>query len=444
MDLKKAMLVVPLSVSVLLPTSLDVVHAEDNNTPTVETKAVELRATLDNLLSEHAYLAIETMRKGAQGAPDFKQSASALEKNTEDLSAAIASVYGDEAGQKFKKMWSSHIGYFVDYVKATGNQDEDAKQEALANLKDYRQDFSKFLATATDGRLKADNLVEGLQTHVNQLIGAFDSYVAGDYQEAYMKERKAIHHMYGVSKGLSGAITDQFPDKFNDTKAVTPAADLRSNLNYLLSEHTGLATMAMQNGLDGSEDFDASVQALSKNTEDLTAAITSLYGEEAGQKFNDIWSKHIQDFVKYVKGTASDDQQMKDEALKALENYRMNFAKFLETATDGRLKADVLAGTLQQHADYLINDFDQYADEDYDKVYMTLRDSYAHMFKASKGLSGAFVDQMPDKFMMMPSEMPDTGMGGTADHDSDIWIYASILALIAAAGIYFRGQAKQQ
>ncbi|MGM0852356.1 MAG: hypothetical protein ACQEWI_07075 [Bacillota bacterium] len=33
-----------------------------------------------------------------------------------------------------------------------------------------------------------------------------------------------------------------------------------------------LATMAMQNGIDGSEDFDSSVGALNANTEDLSAA----------------------------------------------------------------------------------------------------------------------------------------------------------------------------
>ncbi|WP_281975174.1 copper amine oxidase [Halobacillus litoralis] len=445
MNFKKALLVVPMSASLLLPTSLDIVNAEEHKIPQTQTEAVELRSQLDNLFSEHAYLAVETMRKGAEGASDFEQSAAALSSNTDDLTAAIESVYGKEAGEKFNEMWSSHIGYFVDYVKATGNEDEEAKQMALDELNQYREDFSEFISEATGNRLKADGLAEGLQMHVDQLIGAFDAYIAGDYEEAYMKERKAIEHMYGVSKGMSSAIVNQFPDKFNNTKAVTPAADLRSNLNHLLSEHVGLATMAMQNGLDGSEDFEASAKALSNNTEDLTKAITSIFGEEAGSQFNDIWTQHIDDFVSYVKATGNEDEAKKEEAMKALEDYRETFAKFLEQGTKGEISADKLAPSLQQHADYLFNTFDQYAAEDYEKTYMTLRDSYAHMFGASKALSTGIVGAYPDKFMgeEMPEEMPDTGMGGTAS-DSNIWLYASILAAIAAAGVFLRKQSKQQ
>ncbi|MGP4069662.1 copper amine oxidase [Halobacillus sp. B29] len=444
MNFKKALLVVPMSATLLLPTSLDVVNAEDHKMPEVSTEAVELRAQLDNLFSEHAYLAVETMRKGAEGAEDFEASAAALSSNTEDLSKAISSVYGDEAGNKFKDMWSSHIGYFVDYVKATGSEDEEAKQEALDELSQYRDDFSTFISEATGNRLKAENLSEGLQMHVNQLIGAFDAYVEGNYEEAYMKERKAIDHMYGVSKGMSSAIVNQFPDKFNETKAVTPAADLRSNLNHLLSEHVGLATMAMQNGIDGSEDFEASAQALSNNTEDLTKAMTKIFGEEAGDQFNEIWTQHIDDFVAYVKATANEDEEKQKEAMQALEDYRETFANFLEEGTNGELSAEKLAPSLQQHADFLFNTFDQYAEGDYEQTYQTLRDSYAHMFGASKALSTGIVAQNPEMFMseQMPEEMPDTGMGGTASNH-DIWLYASILAALAAAGVFIRKQSKQ-
>lgn len=258
-------------------------EGESHDMPTVETEAADLRSTLDHLFSEHAFLAVETMRKGAEGAEDFDQSAAALDKNTEELADTIGSVYGEEAGEQFEQMWSEHIGYFVDYVNGTAENDEAAKEEALNQLSQYREDFSMFLEQATEERVEAESLAEGLQMHVDQLIGAFDAYVMGDYEKAYMYEREAIHHMYMVSKGLSTAITDQFPDQFNHTNPATPAADLRSELNYLFSEHAGLAAVAMQNGIDGSEDFEASTTALMHNTEDLSAAVTEVYGEEAGQ-----------------------------------------------------------------------------------------------------------------------------------------------------------------
>ncbi|KAA0566863.1 hypothetical protein ACQCWA_06105 [Rossellomorea aquimaris] len=49
-------------------------------------------------------------------------------------------------------------------------KNEVAKEEALKNLDGYRAEFTKFLETAADGRLKSDALAERLQIHVEQLV----------------------------------------------------------------------------------------------------------------------------------------------------------------------------------------------------------------------------------------------------------------------------------
>ncbi|WP_175986898.1 copper amine oxidase [Bacillus sp. Marseille-Q1617] len=435
MKFKKSYLAIPLSMTLMIPAAgTALAHDGEDHSPTAVTPASDLRTTLQHYLSEHAYLAVESMRRGADGTEDFDAAANALNANTEDLTGAITSVYGEEAGNQFNEMWSNHIGFFVDYVKATGANNQAAKDEALKNLDGYRAEFSKFLETATGERLESDSLAEGLQMHVNQLVGAFDSYVAGDYEKAYEYEREAINHMHMVAKGLSSAITDQYPDKFENTMAVTPAADLRSTLNHLLTEHAALATMAMQNGIDGSEDFDASVDALNANTEALSAAIASVYGEEAGNQFKEMWSNHIGFFVDYVKATGAEDEAAKKEALQNLDNYRADFSKFLETATDGRLKSDALAEGLQMHVDQLVGAFDSYAAGDYEKSFEDIRMAYEHMLNPAKGLSSAIVDQYPDKFAHdMPSQMPNTGMGGTADAEEFPLEYL-LAALMAIAG----------
>lgn len=443
MDFKK-LLVVP-TAAALLATNAGLAQADTHQEEmmvTVDTEAAELRSTLDHLLSEHAFLAVETMRKGADGAEDFEESAAALSENTDELSSTIGSVYGEEAGQQFKTMWSEHIGYFVDYVNATAAGDEGAKETALNELAQYRQDFSQFLETATDERLEAGALADGLQMHVNQLIGAFDAYVMGDYETAYQYEREAIHHMYMVSKGLSTAITDQFPDQFNNTDPATKAADLRSDLNYLFSEHAGLAAMAMQNGIDGAEDFEASAQALSNNTQGLTEAVTGVYGEEAGQQFKAMWAEHIGYFVDYVNATAAEDTAAQEEALNNLNMYKEEFSKFMETATEGNLASDALAEGLEMHVNQLIGAFDAYSSGDYEVAYDQTREAYHHMFNPSKGLASAIVTQMPDMFMSeMPEEMPNTAMAPEQNNALLISIIAGI-ALLSA--VLFRLRARNQ
>ena len=220
MNISQKVLAMSLSVS-LLGTGAgmsQVAQAHDASHESVtktDSKAVELRSNLDMLLSEHAYLAADTMRKGAEGSKDFDESVKSLNMNTKELSKAIGDVYGKDAGMEFEKMWSEHIGYFVDYVNATNNNDEKGRQEALNNLDNYRDTFSQFMATATDEKLEAKGLSDGLQMHVNQLVSAFDASVNGDYDKAYKYERESIHHMYMVSKGLSDAITKQFPEDYH-------------------------------------------------------------------------------------------------------------------------------------------------------------------------------------------------------------------------------------
>lgn len=437
---KRTLLAVPLSMSLLVPTAAfahghEGKAAETNADTSVSTPASELRSTLGHLFTEHAFLAVETLKKGADGTEDFDALAGALGQNTDDLTAAVASVYGEEAGVAFKEIWSSHIGYFVDYATATAGDDQAGKDKAVAELDKYIVEQAAFLETATEGRLKAADLETGLKMHVDQLVWAFDSYVAGDYETSYMNEREAIKHMTMVAAGLSTAITDQFPDKFENSMAVTPAADLRSALDQVFTEHAGLAVMAMQNGVDGDPDFEASSAALLANADDLAAAVSSVYGEEGGEAFDAIWKSHIGYFVDYVTATANDDQAGKDQAMKELEGYVVEQAAFLETATEGGLPAADLEAGLTEHVKQLIAAFDQYVAGDYEASYASLRGAYAHMLMPAEGLSQTIVNQFPDKFsgQSMPDGMPKTGMGGTADQDGMPYEWFLLGGLLAAA-----------
>ena len=444
--MKKAAVAIPLSVSLVMAPTISAFahdHASSESNPKMETMASvttpasDLRATLDQYLSEHAFLAAFTMQKGIDGAEDFEASAEALNGNTEDLTAAIASVYGDEAGVAFDKMWNDHIGYFVDYVNATAEGDEAGKEEAISQLDNYRADFSEFLEGATDGRLDANELAEGLQEHVHQLIWAFDSYVDEDYDAAYDNLREATHHMYGVGKGLSGAITDQFPEDFDETTPDTPAADLRADLNHLFSEHAGLAAFVMQKGIDGADDFDQAAAALDENTNELSAAIASVYGDEAGDAFKDMWNDHIGYFVDYVTATAEEDEAGREEAIANLDNYRADFSQFLDDATDGRLDATELADGLQMHVNQLVEAFDSYNAGEFETAYDQLREAYGHMFGVGEGVSGAVVDQFPENFEAMPSDMPKTGFGGSENAGFSIQMFSLLAAfLLAGSGLY--------
>lgn len=391
--------------------------------------AADLRAGLSSHLGEHVLLAVVAMQKGVDGADDFGDAAAALGKNTEDLTASITSVFGAEAGAAFKGLWEGHIGFFVNYVTATAGNDEAGRKAALDNLANYKEDFSGFLAGATN--IPQEDLAAGLQMHVDQLITAFDSYVNEDYETVYTQVREAYEHMYHTGALLSGAIAKEMPNKFSGDSN-SDAVNLRIALDRLLSEHAFLAVIAMQKGVDGAADFGAAANALGKNTEDLTAAITSIFGADAGAAFNGLWSGHIGFFVNYVTATAGNDEAGRKAALDNLANYKEDFSGFLAGAT--KLPQGDLAAGLQAHVDQLVAAFDSYVEEDYAAAYTNLRDAYHHMMMTGDALAAAII-ALDSEPTTMPEAMPKTGLGGTSHTHQDTAssaIYWALSALVAA------------
>lgn len=449
MNWKKALIAVPLSAAILIPAAAtDLGNAGIANAatkPTSITPAANLRATLGRLLSEHGTLAILAMRKGYEDptSKDFQAVAAQLAQNTDDLAKAIGSVYGSSAAASFKKMWSDHIGYFVEYVKGTDKKNAQMKQDALNHLSQYRQKFSQFIDKATGGRVKADALAQMLQEHVNELVNAFNAYVKGDYQKAFQLQYTARQHLFMVAKGLSAAIVQQFPKKFNNTKAVTPASNLREQLALDFGGHVALAIEAMQNGIEGQKSakiFQANAAALANDTDKLAADVKSVYGAAAAAQFKKMWSGHIGDFVEYVQATAANDSAKKQDALNKLKNYRSDFSQFISKATKGAVPASALSAALQKHVNQLLTAFNDYNSKDYTGAYKTFDTAYQFiMTNSAKGLSNAIVQEFPSKFQMsMPSGMPKTDLGGTAGQNESelLALILAAMAVLTAAGVY--------
>lgn len=177
-------------------------------------KASDLRATLNNLEAEHVDLASAATRAGFDGDPSFTAAAEALGKNTDQLSAAIASVYGEEAGAKFKEIWASHIGFFVDYTVAAKAGDQAGMDKAVQNLNGYVEAISTFLSDANPN-LPKEAVAQLVTEHVGLLKEAVDKHGAGDFAGSYDAQARARTQITTkIADTLSGAIVKQSPDKF--------------------------------------------------------------------------------------------------------------------------------------------------------------------------------------------------------------------------------------
>jgi hypothetical protein len=192
----------------------EVAKKNDTHTHAADTKAADLRAVLNNLEAQHVDLAAAATRAGFDGDQSFTAAAGALGKNTDDLSAAVASVYGEEAGAKFKEIWASHIGFFVDYTVAAKAGDQAGMDKAVQNLNGYVEAISTFLSGANPN-LPKDAVAQLVTEHVGLLKEAVDKHGAGDYAASYDAQNRARTQITTkIADTLAGAIVKQYPDKF--------------------------------------------------------------------------------------------------------------------------------------------------------------------------------------------------------------------------------------
>ena len=435
----------PILGTALLVPSMGMAVSAQETVPT-ETSGVELRATLDSLLSEHYALAVDSMMKIYDGDEAAEAAMAALDANTADMEPVIASVYGEEGGAAFTEIFDKHNTGTDDYAMAVKDGDVAAQEEALAEIQSFVDEMGAFLGTATEGNLPEDGATEALRVHEDFVQNTFDLYADGDYEASYTAYLDGFEQIFGAGSAISGAIATQYPDKFTDPN--TAAGDFRSTVNRIAAEHFALSQLSMAKGFNGAEDFDFADWAQDQNTEEFSAAIASFYGEEAATQFATLWNnEHISVQSDLATAQAGGNEEEIQQAQSALiETFATDLGTFLSAATEDRLPKDETIANVAAHEQSVVDTFTQYASGGIETSYHTDREGCPSVFAIGKGLSGAIVDQFPEKFeTAMPDKMPATGLGGTAGTSNTmiLWVTLSTLILFAAGTMTYR-QRKQQ
>ena len=384
-----------------LPGTIDLVQAS----PAVRT-ASDLRLTLGRLLGEHAYLTMEAMRAAAVNRPDTGALTGALNANTDDLTGAVTTVYGNAAGSRFRELWQQHIDALIAWARARAAGDSAGENAARALMLDYKTAFSAFLAKANP-HLSGDAEAHALQLHLDQLT----SFVEMDYAQVFVTERAAYGHMFEFGDSLAAAIAAQFPKRFPGAAvAFSPRTALRLDLGRLLGEHLILAAEAHRAGLDAQPDAAAAKAALASNTKDLAVLIGRVYGSDAQAAFSKLWSSHINTYLRYIDAIRSGDTSARSNALGELQRYPPSLATFLHAAVPGLAVAD-LEPLISHHISALINQVDAAAAGDSVRSVAVTREAYVHMFVVGDALGSGIADQFPDRFQDL-KQLPGTSTAG--------------------------------
>jgi hypothetical protein len=166
----------------------------------------QLQSALGELLGEHMQLVVDAMGAALRGGPEFKADAAQVNADTEQLASAFGVLFGPQSGTRFASVWGSHIEAMISYSGAVAAKDPAGKAKAIAKYHAFERNLSTFLATSTDGRLKAPALAVTLRMHDGELVQQVNAYARGDYQTEYRVIYDGYQHMFMVAQVLADAI----------------------------------------------------------------------------------------------------------------------------------------------------------------------------------------------------------------------------------------------
>ena len=283
--------------------------------PSADSPAADVRARMALLTGEHAYVVAKLTVAAAAGRKDeFGSYANLLAANSVELNSVLSKATGETAAERFAQSWTQGNGFLVDYVIAVTTHQQDLADAAMTSLNTrYVPQMAQDLSSPLNISTSSANLM--LTEQVTTFKQFIDDVAAGTPPAFYADLRAA----YAKSTALGGAIAEatvwKFPDKYPGD-ATARGSKARAQLDALLQEHAYLLSMATNAAASGATaEAGAATSSLQASAQDLSHAITSIFGSRAGTQAAQIWSDEDTSFIAYA---SAGDDATKSAALNAL------------------------------------------------------------------------------------------------------------------------------
>ena len=387
--------------------------AHQHTTPTAlaaDASPREVRGRFEQLLGQHALLAMRLARSEVANTPDLQQVVqSSLAANTDALRQVVGVSFDGAQADRFQQLWKGYTDDLAAYADGAARGDSAGTQEARTALLDSCKDWGSWLEGASGGRVKAAEATRTAQARVTELMDQTDAYAARNYRRAYKLERDAYERTYGAGTTLARA---SLPAK--EAAGLDAASEqLRSAFAMLLGEHMELIVDAQRATFAGSPEFQAAAAQVNANTATLTKAMSGIVGPQKAAEFERAWANHVEGLMAYTTAVADKDEAAKAVAKENLDGFAERLALFFSDVVRNVLTTDPLTEAITAHDAHLINQADAYAAKDYTRAQQAQDEGYQQML----GVANVLVDAI-EKVMAkaMPAGGSKTGGGGMAGH----------------------------
>ena len=368
----------------------------------------EVRARYEQLLGQHALLAVRLTRSETAKSPELQKVVqTSLADNAGAIEQVVGVTYDPAQAEKFKQLWAGYTDELDAYAKAAAAGNSEAAQEARTALLDGCKDWGAWLGDASGGRVPAAKATQSAVARVEKLMAQADAYADRDYSRAYKLERQAYEGTYGTGTTLAGA---SLPAKQAAAVGTAPE-NLRSAFAMLLGEHMELIVDAQRATFAGSPEFEAAAAQVNANTATLTKALSGIVGPDKAKEFQAAWANHVEGLMAYTAAVAGNDEAAKTVAKENLDGFAERLALFFSDVVRNVLATDPLTEAITAHDEHLINQVDAYAAKDYARAQQVQDEGYSQMV----GVANVLIDAI-EKVMAksLPAGGSKTGGGSTA------------------------------
>ena len=172
-----------------------------------------VRLALRKLWSDHVIWTREYIVAAVAGSPDAEAAAGRLLKNQEDIGAAVAGFYGDDAGNELTSLLKEHILIAVDLVAAAKTGDQAAFATHDARWTANAEAIASFLAGANPNWPKQD-VLDLLSLHLKLTKDEAVARLSSDWAADVKAFDDIFTEIMVLADALHDGIVAQFPDRF--------------------------------------------------------------------------------------------------------------------------------------------------------------------------------------------------------------------------------------
>jgi hypothetical protein len=190
----------------------------------VSTRDEELHLAMRALWQDHVGWTRFFLISALAGLPDAEHAAARLLENQDDIGAAFATFYGEEAGAELLR---EHIAGAAEVVEAAASGDDAALQVSLARWYENGDEIAAFVSAANPHLPLAD-MEAMMRTHLDQTVAEASARIAEDWAADVAIYDEIVVHILGMADTLTLGLVAQFPDPEGSGGALPPIRTHRS------------------------------------------------------------------------------------------------------------------------------------------------------------------------------------------------------------------------